>query len=116
MMRKANSADDPRLEPSQSGSEASDTILQLHFDEAPEDPSSIPQHVELILGKRDPSGRTYAEAVALKWIQLALQGNMTALKEILLRFAPMEESGPKTVRYVLEQVPGDDWCDEADPA
>lgn len=69
----------------------------------------IALHLQAVLEQRHASGSTNAEALAEKWLAMALEGNTVALKEILLRFAPVESNEAETVTYVYERSADGDW-------
>jgi hypothetical protein len=82
--------------------------------EPPEANLSIADHLSRLLAETDEEGKTYAEAIALAWLKTALKGNVPALKEILVRLAPIKDAGPKTVRYILDRDPN--WDNDCSPA
>jgi len=52
---------------------------------------SVVAHLGPILDELADGGMTNAEALARKWFELALGGNVVALKEILSRYEPVTE-------------------------
>lgn len=88
--------------------------LFLSKDQTP----TVSTYLADILDKEASPGVTNAEAIAKKWLDMALEGNVVALKEILTRFAPIADESPQTIRYILERSPDGDWdrdTDDDDP-
>ena len=85
-------------------------LLHVHI-QRPQGPGTILEHLSRCLGEINEDGFTYAQALAHRWLDMALDGNLAALKEILVRLAPVEEPGSTTIRYVLQSEPNV-WGDE----
>ena len=76
----------------------------LHGARASEATPTILEYLRHVLALRDAEGVSNAEALAAAWLKSALDGNAAALKEILARVEPVEEAGPKTVKYIFERT------------
>ena len=84
---------------------AKEPPLELQLVQPATSGNTILEHLNAFMSETNSNGFTYASALAFKWLEMALDGNMAALKEILVRLAPVEEPGHKTIRYILGPNP-----------